>query len=40
MKICKKCNTALGALNDDPDLIRKAAEYVEKGGVMSELFSN
>ena len=27
--VCKPCNTALGLLNDNPELLRKAAEYLE-----------
>jgi len=26
--LCNKCNTALGLLSDDPDLMRRAADYV------------
>ena len=28
--LCHKCNTAIGMLNDNPDLIRSALEYMEK----------
>lgn len=27
--LCHKCNPALGSLNDDPALLRKAADYIE-----------
>lgn len=28
--LCQQCNTALGKLKDDPSLIRRAAEYIER----------
>ena len=28
--LCYKCNSALGSMNDDPALFRKAADYLEK----------
>jgi len=27
--LCQKCNTAIGLLYDDPDIIKKAAKYLE-----------
>lgn len=33
--LCQPCNTSIGKMNEDPQLLRKLANYVEKGGVLS-----
>lgn len=30
--LCHKCNTALGLANDDPTILRKLVDYLEKNG--------
>lgn len=30
-RLCRKCNSAIGMLNDDPNLIRLAMVYLERG---------
>lgn len=34
--LCWLCNLALGAVRDEPDTLRRLAEYVEKGGVWCQ----
>lgn len=31
--LCSECNTAIGKLRDDPDLLERAARYIRDGGV-------
>lgn len=28
--LCRSCNLVLGKMNDDPDLLRRAADYLEE----------
>lgn len=39
--LCKPCNSALGLFKDDPNIIRKAAEYLERSkdiGVLEKCY--
>lgn len=30
--LCRKCNTALGLFSDSPEMLRRAAAYLDRGG--------
>lgn len=32
-ELCSECNSAIGKLQDDPEIIERAALYVRNGGV-------
>jgi len=34
--LCQACNTSLGKMQESPELLRKAALYIERGGVLSK----
>jgi hypothetical protein len=36
--LCGKCNPLLGFANDNPEILRRAAEYLENGGHPSRFF--
>ena len=34
--LCKACNSALSLFNEDPDVMRAAAEYLERGMIKEK----
>lgn len=32
--LCNRCNTTLGKVRDNPELLRRMADYVEVGGIF------
>lgn len=38
--LCGKCNSALGLLKDDPDILLRAVEYLQRVGTYSKKTSN
>lgn len=36
--LCQPCNTSIGKMQENPVLIRKLAEYIEKNGDLSESY--
>lgn len=36
--LCNYCNTAIGSMRDNPEVIRRAADYVEAHKILNKLF--